>query len=50
MSPRRAPGTTRRTRHMIRRQGLASSEYLPVLGGLMAMHRAVSGQETPRSA
>lgn len=39
-SIRRYPGAEA-VSGMIRRQGFASSEYLPVLGGLMAIHRAV---------
>lgn len=39
-SIRRYPGATA-VRDIIRNQGFASSEYLPVLGGLMAIHRAI---------
>lgn len=43
-SIRRYPGAVA-VKEMIRAAGFASSEYIPVLGGLMAIHRAVRNDE-----
>jgi ubiquinone/menaquinone biosynthesis methyltransferase len=47
-SIRRYPGADR-VAEMIRHQGFTTCEHLPVLGGLMAIHRAQKGSGTPET-